>query len=203
MVVAVVPAAGKSERFGSQKVVADVGGETMLDRTIGSLLDGGVERVVVVLAGEGPTVPGSHGPRVVRSMVVRLADPRVTVVINPDPSRGMFSSIQTGVGAAAGDPILVLPADMPFVQSRTIASVIAECRQTGAVVTPRHAGTRGHPVAMPGTLRPVILEAAATSTLSDVLKGSAVSRVELDVADAGILRDVDHVADLGRAPGDF
>ena len=71
-------------------------------------------------------------------------DPRVIVVVNPDPSRGMFSSIQTGVSAAEGDPILVLPGDMPFVRSETVAALVAAAR-LGEIVSPRYGSKHGHP----------------------------------------------------------
>src|SRR5262245_47921358 len=100
---AIVPAAGKGERFGGGKLLAEVAGVPMLDRTLRSLIDGGVDEIVVVLPPSG------------RFDTVRLlSEPRVLMVVNPDPSRGMFSSIQVGVEAAQGDPLIVLPGDMPF-----------------------------------------------------------------------------------------
>jgi CTP:molybdopterin cytidylyltransferase MocA len=39
--VAVVPAAGRAARFGGGKLVVDLGGRTMLDRTLDCLLDAG------------------------------------------------------------------------------------------------------------------------------------------------------------------
>ena len=50
MSVAIVPAAGKAERFGGGKLIADIDGEPLLNRTLRSLLDGGVDHLVVVLA---------------------------------------------------------------------------------------------------------------------------------------------------------
>ncbi|MFW9792627.1 NTP transferase domain-containing protein, partial [Brucella melitensis] len=79
----------------------------LLQWTLRSLLDGGIRRVTVVVA-----------PNAVFAPVTLLHDARVTLVTNPDPDRGMLSSIQGGLESAAGDPILVLPADMPFVRSR-------------------------------------------------------------------------------------
>ena len=37
--IAIVPAAGKAERFGSPKLVADLKGEPLIDHTLLSLLD--------------------------------------------------------------------------------------------------------------------------------------------------------------------
>lgn len=183
--LAIVPAAGRGERFGSSpKLLADVGGEPMLARTIRTLFDGGVSRIVIVTA-PGSTLTG----------LAILDDVRVMTVVNPDPSRGMLSSIQTGLAATDGDPILVHPGDMPFVQAQTIAAVLTASR-LGDVVTPRHGAKRGHPVALPGHLRVAILSADPASNLSAVLKAAEVDRLELEVDDPGVLRDVDTPHDL-------
>jgi molybdenum cofactor cytidylyltransferase len=187
---AVVTAAGLGERFGGAKLLADVGGEPLLNRTIGSLLDGGVDCVIVVVAVDGPL--GSPGA----SPVALLSDPRVRVAVNPDPSRGMFSSIQTGVAAADAGVILVLPGDMPFVRSGTVAAVLAEARRTGRIVSPRFDGERGHPLALPRALGSEILTASAGGSLKQLLKAHARDRIYLDVDDRGILRDVDTREDL-------
>jgi molybdenum cofactor cytidylyltransferase len=182
---AIVPAAGKAERFGGAKLLASVGGVAMLDRTLQCLLDGGVDQVVVVLPPAGCF-----------DVVRFLADPRVLVVINPDPSRGMFSSIQVGIEAAHGNPMLVLPGDMPFVSADTVAAVLSAHASTGGIVVPRHDGRRGHPVALPDHMKSRALEAPPTGNLSAVLKASGAGRTEIDVSDAGILRDVDVRGDL-------
>jgi molybdenum cofactor cytidylyltransferase len=183
--VAVVPAAGRGERFGTPlKQLVEIEGEPMLARAIRSLLDGGVQRVVVVAAAGGALAD-----------VTALADPRVHLVVNPDPSRGMFSSIQVGCAAAEGGPILVLPADMPFVKPATIAALIA-ASPLAAVISPTYRGKRGHPVSLPARLRHAILKADPTSTLASVLQPHLADRLELEVDDPGIVRDVDTKADL-------
>ena len=48
--VAIVPAAGKGERFGGAKLMARFKGEPLINWTLWSLLDGGVGGVVVVTA---------------------------------------------------------------------------------------------------------------------------------------------------------
>lgn len=189
--VAIVPAAGKAERFGSQKLVADLDGRPLIERTIQSLIDAGAARVIVVCA------PSASGPSAVMDAVAAIADARVEIAINGDPSRGMFSSIQTGfaaVGASGGDPVLVLPADMPFVRPETVAAVWAECVRTGRIVSPTFQGRRGHPLAVPRALRDEILAAPPETTLSEVL--ARYERVELPLGDPGIVRDVDVPADI-------
>jgi molybdenum cofactor cytidylyltransferase len=189
--IAIVLAAGESSRFGSPKLVADIGGEPLLTRTIRCLLDGGVPHVVVVVSTTGPGAP------LTPAVVPLLGDSRVRLVANRDPSRGMFSSIQAGCAAAdGGDPVLVLPGDMPFVRSSTVAAVLARYAEAHQLVSPRHDGRRGHPIAMPPALRAEILNADPAMTLHDLLKSREPSRVYVDVDDAGIMRDVDRREDL-------
>ena len=183
--VAIVPAAGKGERFGGAKLVALIDGTVLIDLTIRSLLDGGVDLVVVVMA------PGAS-----LSESKLLDDHRVQTIVNDDPSRGMFSSIQTGLAVAEGDPVVVLPADMPFVQSRTVATVLDACVRQGRLMVPVYDGRRGHPIAFPAALREMVLRASPDSTLKEALASARVDRIELGVDDPGILRDVDTPADL-------
>ena len=183
--VAIVPAAGKGERFGGAKLLAKIDNETLLDRTLRSLLDADIAQVIVV------TAPASDF-----AAVTRLSDSRVMVIQNPDPSRGMFSSILQGLTSAIGDPILVLPADMPFVTSATVSSVVRECLRTRRIVLPTYRGKHGHPVGLPWSIHAGLLGARPDSTLKAELARTGLEQVELVVEDAGVLRDVDVRSDL-------
>jgi molybdenum cofactor cytidylyltransferase len=184
--LAIIPAAGRSERFGGMKLLADIGGEPLLNRTLRSVLEASVERVIVVIA-----------PGVSLSSVALLADHRVRLVTNPDPSRGMFSSIQAGLAADSGDPIVILPADMPFVRPATVAALLAQCLRADAPVVPAHAGRRGHPIVVPGRWREGLLSADPLASLKDALARLNLSPREIAVEDPGVLRDVDRREDLG------
>ena len=192
--IAIVTAAGSAERFGGKKLLAPVQGEPLLDRTIRSLLEGGVAEVIVVV--------GTDGRRELERDVNAMNDARVRPVENPDPSRGMFSSIQEGVRTASGDVLLIMPGDMPFVRPETVRAVIAKYMERSAIVSPRNRGKRGHPVALPLALRDEIAGFPATATLHDVIHTHTDMRVDLEVDDPGVNRDVDTPADLfdgGRA----
>jgi CTP:molybdopterin cytidylyltransferase MocA len=188
MTSGVVPAAGAASRFGGDKLVAAVDGIPMLDRTIGALLDAGIDDVIVVVA------PGTDWPQ-----ARRLDDPRVRSVENPDPSRGMFSSIQIGLRAAMGSPVAVIPADMPFVRPETVRAVVALAEQSGGIASPRLDRRRGHPVVLPLDVLDAVLAAPATARLNDTLRLFATRFREIDVDDPGVVRDVDVVEDLARA----
>jgi molybdenum cofactor cytidylyltransferase len=187
-VAAVVPAAGFSTRFGAAKLLADLDGEPLIARTLASLLNAGIARIVVVTR-----------ERSGLERVDALADPRVTAAVNPDPARGMFSSIQVGLAAARGDVVLVLPADMPFVASATVAAVAAHAAATQSVVVPVYQGRNGHPLAIPAAVRDGLVALDPATTLKDALAAVGASRESLDVPDPGVLRDVDVPGDLAPA----
>jgi molybdenum cofactor cytidylyltransferase len=188
--IAVVTAAGSAERFGGKKLLTPIDGEPLLDHTIRALLEGGAAEVIVVVGRDAR----AELERDVNSML----DPRVRPVENPDPSRGMFSSIQEGVAQAQGDMLLVMPGDMPFVSPETVRAVIAAYERKPAIVSPRYRGKRGHPVVLPASLREEILAADPHATLHDVIHAHSDMRVDVDVEDQGINRDVDRVEDLEK-----
>lgn len=180
--VAIVPAAGSAERFGGAKLLADVGGRPLIERTVASLRDGGIAEVVLVVG------PDDDRLRTVAG---------VKFVVNEDPSRGMFSSIQAGIAASDGDALAVLPGDMPFVSPATVRLLLDRYGERPAIVSPRLGGKRGHPVILPPSLRDEILRAEVTANLHQVLRAHPDLRVDVDVDDRGVLRDVDTMADLG------
>src|SRR5207237_5811570 len=107
-----VAASRSAQSFGGKNRLASVDGEPPLERSIRSLLGGGVHEVIVVI--------GADARVELERDVKALRDGRVRAIENPDPSRGMFSSIQEGARTAEGDVLLVLPGDMPFVQPSTV-----------------------------------------------------------------------------------
>jgi len=187
--VAIVPAAGSAERFGGRKLLADLDGEPLVARTLGALRPH-VALIVVVV---GPDAGELR-------QVAALRGEKVRVVENADPSRGMLSSIQAGLATVDwADAYLVIPADMPFVQADTVREIVErQACTSGGIVSPKHLGKRGHPVALPFRLRDEVLAEDVTHTLHDVIKRHLAEREDLDVDDAGVIHDVDTMEDLRR-----
>ena len=190
--VAIITAAGSAERFGGRKLLTPIDGEPLLDRTIRSLLDGGVSKVIVVV--------GRDDRAELERDVNALNDARVWPIENPDPERGMFSSIQEGIQEVSGDALLVLPGDMPYVKPETVRLVLDTWQLRRGIVSPRYRGKRGHPVAMPMGFRDEIRATPVSANLHEVIKRHLDMRVDLDVDDPGVLRDVDVPADLAEQP---
>lgn len=190
--VAVIPAAGRAERFGGQKALADVDGKPMLGRVIEVLRKAEINQIVVVLGEDEDAI---------RQRVAELKG--CTIVRNPKPERGMFSSLQLGFDATpATDQFIVVIGDMPFVRPATITALLAEHGKVRGVVSPRYQGKRGHPLVVdPGVRLDVLTSPAEGITFHEVLKRHADRRHDLDVDDPGVLHDVDTAADLEARAG--
>jgi molybdenum cofactor cytidylyltransferase len=172
---AVVLAAGASSRMGRDKSGLTLpDGRSFLDAIRQTLSVLRIDAVRVVV---GPDSNGSGEG----------------VVVNPDPSRGMLSSVQCGLSALpeGTDAVLVWPVDHPRVDLGTIATLIAACRAHSApVVVPRYSGKRGHPVLFAGAALEELRGLPLTATAADVVHAHD-DRLEIEVGDAGIVDDID------------
>jgi molybdenum cofactor cytidylyltransferase len=121
-VAGVVLAAGASTRFGRNKLLLQLGGDSLARRAVKAALEGGLDPVVVVLGHEADRI-GEE-----------LSGLPVRVILNPDYARGMNTSVQAGVEAVPEDvpALVVLLADMPFVTGDMIARLVQAYRQTRA-----------------------------------------------------------------------
>lgn len=188
---AIVPAAGRSRRAGLFKPAAMVRGRPLLVHAVTSLLPC-CRRIVVVTGWEAERVA---------DLVASLD--RVATVFNPRHDEGMFTSVQAGAAALAGDAdgFFVLPADCPFVAREPLDAVIAAFADAGCrrAVVPVHGGRGGHPVLLPAPARAAITAAPAGATLRDVV--AAADPMRLDVASPTVLADVDTPEDLAGLDG--
>lgn len=110
---------------------------------------------------------------------------------------GMGDSIAAAVRATRGaSGWLVLPGDLPLVQPESLRAVAAALQQA-SVVLPCHKGVRGHPVGFGAG------HGEALAALQGAEGAAAIVRqaqpLRLDLEDAGIVTDIDTVADLQKA----
>ena len=113
------------------------------------------------------------------------------------PHPGMGDSIAAAV-AATPDACgwLVLPSDLPLIQSSSLLAV-ADALASHAVVVPIFEGQRGHPVGFAAVCRDALLALGGTQGAAAVVRAHGAH--ELAVDDVGIVTDVDTVQDLERA----
>jgi molybdenum cofactor cytidylyltransferase len=120
------------------------------------------------------------------------------VVIVPSAARvrgrGMGDSIAAGVVARPDAPgWLLLPADMPRVKPGTLRAVAAAL-ETHPVAFAQHQGRRGHPVAFSAELYSELIGLTGDEGARRLV--ARYPAMAVDVNDAGVLVDIDTVADL-------
>ena len=147
---AILLAAGESSRMGRLKALLPWRGKTLLENQVDALLEGGAERVVVVLG---------HRANELRPL---LEDKQgVTWALNPGYLQGKTTSIRAGLAAldeAEVDDILLLNVDQPR-SPADVSAVLDTHRALGSVVTvPEYMGKGGHPIALSASLLPELLQ---------------------------------------------
>jgi CTP:molybdopterin cytidylyltransferase MocA len=188
---AVVLAAGRGSRLGAPKAAAWADGRTFVEAVLRTLHEAGIGDVRVVL---------SAG--LAESLVPDPVLPALAVV-NPDPARGMLSSVRCGLDAlpAGLDAVLLWPVDHPRVSSATIRALVsAHAASAAPVVVPIHAGVRGHPVVFDARVLPELLAAPPDVGARAVVHAHA-DRLELAVDDGAVTEDIDSAADYERVFG--
>lgn len=117
----IVLAAGASVRMGRNKLLLELGGQSVVRRAVSRALTA-LDPVIVVLGHEADRVRQE------------LAGLSCRIVVNPEHGRGMETSVRAGVAALPADAeaAVMLPADMPLVTPAMIAALVERFRATGA-----------------------------------------------------------------------
>lgn len=206
MAIAVVPAAGRSRRMGRPKLLLPFGEGTVLGATLAALAAGGARRIAVVARPGDRRLAAWLRDEAVGELARRLESPPETDLlpaVNPDPSRGMLSSILAGVEALDGPEVgkewagilLVCPADLPALAPATVAAVLERAGGGAVLAVPVHAGRRGHPLAIGPGLVPELPTLDLSIGLRQLLDRHPGEVVEVPVDDPGCVRDLDTPAD--------
>lgn len=185
-VAAILLAAGKSRRMGSCKQLLPLGDGTVIARCLDALVKGGVGEIVVIVSEDGQAVAEA-----VRCYSVRT-------VVNPEPEGDMASSVRAGRDAltAAASGVVVSLCDYPLVSATTITSLIAEHEGSpDSIVIPCYAGRRGHPLLFPRT---ILDELTVDLILRDLVRRDPDRILLIEVADPGVLHDMDTPEDYHR-----
>ena len=134
------------------------------------------------------------------------AAPGAWAVPNPDPDRGMASSVRLGLAArplADVDGLLLWPVDCPGVPVATVRRLLAAWRETRApIVVPSHDHRRGHPALFDASLLPTLR--AIADDQRDGVRGvvrAHAARIRYVEAGPEVLRDIDTPSDLAALSG--
>jgi molybdenum cofactor cytidylyltransferase len=179
-----VLAAGQGSRFkgSSHKLQQALAGGSVLGNTLRHAVETRLPVIVVTTQMLAPLVAG------------HLATRDTVVISDADARRGIGHSIAIGVAERSGAPgWLVLPGDMPMVRPTTLLAVAAALAQH-AVVVAEYRGRRGQPVGFSAELYSELITLTGDDALRRMVARYPAHGEAVD--DAGVLVDVDTVADL-------
>ena len=197
--VGILLAAGKSQRFGSNKLLYPVMDNTPMLLVSAQKLANVLPGSIVVISRE--LIPYTDQLEQLKQLGLR-------VIVNKDADRGMGSSIACGVRAsqdAAG--WLIALADMPYIKTETIALLADKLGNGADIVAPvieyrrEHRGEqrRGHPVGFNQRYKAELLALDDDVGARHVIANHQ-SKLELvPTHDAGVTVDVDQAIDVVKA----
>ncbi|RTZ92047.1 MAG: hypothetical protein DSY81_04710 [Bacillota bacterium] len=135
----IILAAGESSRIGSPKALLALHGQTVLQRLVGVLREGGCEEVMVICGGSHRLAVEKEGERV-----------GVRVIHNEDPSDGPVSSIRVALTVEGDwDALLIHPVDVIGIRGEDVSLLIDAVRDESVTADAwaiSHSMRRGHPV---------------------------------------------------------
>jgi len=187
----VILAAGSSSRMGRDKALLPWRDGTFLSTAIRALQPA-TELVIVVAGANAPVLEP-------------IADAQAAfMVVNPDPQRGQFSSLQVGLQEVLNrgrDAAIVTLVDRPAAEIDTIqqikAAFLTSEERIWAVV-PEYGGKHGHPIVVGREMIEAFLRAPAQSTARDVEHAHQEHILYLPVSDPLVVANVDTPEDFEK-----
>jgi molybdenum cofactor cytidylyltransferase len=187
--IGVLLAAGQSRRFGGNKLL-----QPILNNTPMLILS--AEKLSSVLPGSLVVINSQ-----LIGLTSQLEQLGLHVVVNEQAEQGMGSSIAYGVRASeslkpgtAG--WLILLADMPYIETRTIELLINQLEQGAKLVAPIYRQQRGHPVGFNQSYKMDLLALNQDTGARDILNRYSNHLQLIEVEDEGILIDIDRPNDI-------
>lgn len=191
MAVGILLAAGFSRRFGTN------------DKLMHALPDG---RAIALVAAQNLVAALPHTVAVVRpesaALAQQLTQAGIVVITCSQQEQEMADSLSTAIRytagmAAAADGFVVALADMPYICAQTISDVAGALAAGSAIVVPTYRGQRGHPVAFSAKFRSELEGLHGDTGARAIVQCYRDEVCLLECDDAGIVKDIDTLADIG------
>ena len=189
----IILGAGASTRMGRPKLLLPWRDTTVIGHLLAQWREIGAGQIAVVLRANDPALAAE---------LDRLDFPKHDRIENPQPERGMFSSVVcaadwSGWRKEISNWTIVL-GDQPHLRLETLRQVLDTAVQNQkAICQPVFGGRTRHPVILPQSTFAELSNTGA-ATLKDFLKLAKAPRVQCSVADDGLSLDMDTPEDYKR-----
>jgi molybdenum cofactor cytidylyltransferase len=165
--------------MGTSKQLLPLGNKTVIRQCVDTLASAGIPDVVVVCGAQHDACAEAlHGTC-------------VTLVKNEKQASEMADSARIGLRSVDSltSAVFVCLADHPLVQRETLRAMLSQHRlHPDKIVIPAFQGKRGHPSLFPFS---VISDIFFQPTLRDIVREDASRVLIVDVADEGVVLDMD------------
>lgn len=179
----IILAAGWSGRTAPAcKLAFELAGQTMLERSIGSMMPF-CAHIYVVTGAHQETIEG-----------ILRGRSGITLVHNPDFAAGMYGSVKAGLKRTNANRVFLLPGDCPFVTAEVYGALLAA---EGEIVLPAWQGRAGHPVLLGRSVIAALLQDDTCENLHQFTEARHPVQVAVDCP--GILTDIDTMEDYRQA----
>jgi len=189
-VIAIVLAAGRSKRFGSDKrLVSLAGGDTLLSQTLSVVLPNFPHTYLVIKSEDDP-----------KALLSRTYLQQVTILRAPHADCGLGSSLADAFQVlqdAHGLAAAIFLGDMPWLWPATCQNLIAVATAEN-IVRPRYKGQVGHPVIFGHNFWPELEQISGEEGARVLFKRCIQHCVWVDVDDPGVTLDIDYRGDLQK-----
>ncbi len=180
---AILLAAGESRRMGELKALLTWQGQSLISHQVAALVEGGVDRVVVVL--------GHRSDELLPELEGKSC---VEWTLNPDYMQGKTTSVKVGLRALGNrtpETLLLLNVDQPRSAS-TVSDLLLHHRANGPFITiPTFGGKGGHPVAFDGALLDELKNIAEeTQGIREVVRRHQAGTLRVDMGTSEVLWDL-------------
>ncbi len=176
-------AAGKSERFGKEKLLQKINGKTLLETSL-NLASSFEEPVVVVK----PSLKIPEGSR---------------VVVNKNYEEGISTSVKLALKDAKSrkcDEILIFLADMPLLKRETVLEILDVSRRSDKwIIYPTYLGKKGFPTFIRREAFKFFEDLSGDEGFKKVIRDHPEICESVPVNDPGCVFDIDTPEDLKRA----
>ncbi len=178
--VGILLAAGRSRRFGSDKLLHLLADGTPMALASANVLRSVLPFTVAVVREDNDALKALFAAHGIEIAIAEHAD------------LGMGASLATGVAATSrAIGWLIALGDMPFIRPQTIAQVAETVRRGARLAAPSYQGQRGHPVGFSEWHREELLGLEGDEGARVVLQRHAHELVTFDCDDPGVLADID------------
>lgn len=190
--IGILLAAGFSRRFGTA------------NKLLHNLPDG---RAIAIAAAEHLITALPVSVAVVRADNTKLSDALKALgfhVVHCDANASLMAdSLVMAVQYASAMSLttkgyVIALADMPYIAPTTIQAVANRLSHVGGIVIPTFEGKRGHPVGFSANYHDDLLRLSGDEGAKSIVKTHADAVTLLACEDAGILADIDTLADLSN-----